>query len=673
MRQRTKQRISDRSFEAKQRAFHAIARMRSDGLSLKAAAIDEGTTPGTVRKHLPAALFRSKSGKWKAKKGDRYSRPLKLPGPQGYVTVRARGSAEAELASAYSVAVARRADLGPFIGKKAPWMGASHNTAHEQGCGPTPTTWQVVPIKMTPDIVGTDKPLTKDVFLRSHVVELDPKKPEVSSYREPKWPEYALVFDTETTLDPREQSFLFGFYRVCQLQGKNYRCVEEGILHADDLKPDYLKRIKNFACNNNSEVVNSDNDDNIHIYTRAHFVERIFFDAVRTRSLIVAFNAPWDISRLSVGYKTGRNRAWTLVLSERVSRKTGELEWNPERPCVRVTTKDSKSAFFSLTKPLRPEEWPAYQVGGKTRLVFRVLDLRTLEWALFNESYSLKTACKELHTQNQKFDHEPTGTVTIEELEYARQDVRCTVEVLNSLKEEMDRHPIKLHPDKSVSPASVGKAYLRAMGIKPPKTKFEVPDYIHGIAAQAYFGGRSEIKIRHTPVPVVLTDFSSQYPTVNALLGNWDVLIAERLSFVDATDEVRKFIERVTLDDCFEPNAWKQMKFFARVRPEGDVLPIRAEYNDDGVTKNIGINYLTSTEPVWLSGPDLIAAKLLSGKFPIIEMAIRMVPHGQQKRLKSTNLREMVQVDPHKRDLFCLIVEQKKRFTRSPMRRFPIS
>ncbi len=41
------------------------------------------------------------------------------------------------------------------------------------------------------------------------------------------------------------------------------------------------------------------------------------------------------------------------------------------------------------------------------------------------------------------------------------------------------------------------------------------------------------------------------------------------------------------------------MKFFARVRPEGDVLPIRAEYNDDGVTKNIGINYLTSTEPVW--------------------------------------------------------------------------
>ena len=57
---------------------------------------------------------------------------------------------------------------------------------------------------------------TKDVFFRSHVVELKPKTPLVSTYNEPLWPEYALVFDTETTLDPQRQSLLFGFYRVCQ-------------------------------------------------------------------------------------------------------------------------------------------------------------------------------------------------------------------------------------------------------------------------------------------------------------------------------------------------------------------------------------------------------------------------------------------------------------------------
>jgi hypothetical protein len=370
--------------------------------------------------------------------------------------------------------------------------------------------------------------------------------------------------------------------------------VEEGIFHADDLDPRHLDVIASYVRMSSAEVASSDYDEKIHVYSRSEFVEKVLFNAVRTRSLIVAFNAPWDISRLSVAHRVSRNRAWTLILSQRVSRKTGEVEPNPERPGIRVTSKDSKGAFFSLTKPVRPEEWPLYKVGDKKRLVFRVLDLRTLGWALFNESYSLKSACTVLKTQNQKLDHEPSGTVSLEELKYGRHDVRCTVDVLNSLKEEFDRHPIPLHPDKAISPASVGKAYLRAMGMVPLKEKFVVPDYIYGIAAQSYFGGRAECKIRNTPLPVVLTDFSSQYPSINSLLGNPDVLRAESLSFEDATDEVRLFVEQITRDNCFEQKFWKDMKFFARVRLNGHVVPVRAEYNDDGVTKNIGVNYFTS-------------------------------------------------------------------------------
>ncbi len=503
--------------------------------------------------------------------------------------------------------------------------------------------------------------ITKDVFFRSHVVEVKAKKKEINTYDEPKWPEYVLLFDTETTLDPQEQSLLFGFYRVCRLVGVCYECVEEGILHADHLEPRYLDIIGSYVRASKSEVISDEYDDNIHLYSRSEFVERLFFDAILTKSLIVAFNAPWDISRLSVGHKTAGNRGWTLVLSERVSRKTGEIEFNPERPCIRVTSKDSKSAFFSLTKPFRPEEWPLYKVGKKTRIVCRVLDLHTLGWALFNEQYSLKTACKELETKNQKWeDHDPSGTVTIEELEYGRQDVRCTVDVLNALKQEFDKHPIDLHPDKAVSPASVGKAYLKAMGIIPPKEKFAVSNRIHGIASQAYFGGRAECRIRNTPLPVVLTDFSSQYPTINSLLGNREVLIAESLSFEDATADVKTLVDKITLDDCFKPSYWKKMKFFARIRPDEDVLPVRAEYNDDGITKNIGVNYFTSEKPIWLSGPDIIASKLLAGKVPRIEKAIRMVAHGRQKGLKATSLRGMVAVDPRKQDLFQVMVEQKQ-------------
>src|ERR1019366_24112 len=207
---------------------------------------------------------------------------------------------------------------------------------------------------------------------------------------------------------------------------------------------------------------------------------------------------------------------------------------------------------------------------------------------------------------------------------------------------------------------SIGKAYLRAMNIVPPARKFSTSDEIQGIASQGYFGGRAECKIRNTPVPVVLTDFSSQYPTVNSLLGNPEVLVAESLSFEDATEEIRSLVENIELGDCFDQKVWKQFKFFALVKPEKDVMPVRAEFSDDGVTKNIAINYLSSAQPIWLSGPDVIQSKLLSGKAPHIAKAIRMIPHGQQKGLQPTNLRGMVTVDPRKEDLFCRMVEQKE-------------
>jgi len=164
---------------------------------------------------------------------------------------------------------------------------------------------------------------------------------------------------------------------------------------------------------------------------------------------------------------------------------------------------------------------------------------------------------------------------------------------------------------------------------------------------------------------VVLTDFSSQYPTINSLLGNPNILIADSLSFEDATEEVRAFVEQITLDNCFKQDCWKSMNFFARLRPDADVVPVRAEYNNEGITKNIGVNYFTSSEPVWLSGPDVIASKLQTGKIPNIEKAIRLVPHGQQKNLNATNLRGMVKADPRKDDLFRVMVEQKQVYKES--------
>jgi hypothetical protein len=116
----------------------------------------------------------------------------------------------------------------------------------------------------------------------------------------------------------------------------------------------------------------------------------------------------------------------------------------------------------------------------------RFLDLHTLAFALTDTSYTLENAIHEFGSKAEKMEHKPTGQITDKEIAYARQDVRATFGLLNALKREYDLHPIALPPDRAYSPASIGKAYLRAMGIEKPMDKFKnIPPRVHGIAMAA--------------------------------------------------------------------------------------------------------------------------------------------------------------------------------------------
>jgi hypothetical protein len=336
-------------------------------------------------------------------------------------------------------------------------------------------------------------------------------------------------------------------------------------------------------------------------------MQRVFWPTIKKKgALICGLNLPFDLSRLAVAWSRGDHNEWSLSMSQ----FPNGLE-NHYYPRVHINPIDSKKAFINLANPWKAEEW-------KHKAHF--LDLRTLAWALFNRSFSLKRLCAELGTEHQKINHEPTGEVTVEEIEYARQDGRCTVDALNSLKQEFDRHPIPLKPYNAYSPASVAKSYLDAMGIVRPDKKFKLRNKYQGIAMQAYYGGRSETRIRCTEVPVVPVDFTSEYPTCCALLGLFDVLTAESVTFEDDTENIRRMVERVSLDGCFDPAIWKEFKFFALVQPEDDILPVRTVY--DGVTQNIGNNYFTSETPLWFAGCDIIASVIRTKKAPRILKAV---------------------------------------------------
>jgi hypothetical protein len=181
-----------------------------------------------------------------------------------------------------------------------------------------------------------------------------------------------------------------------------------------------------------------------------------------------------------------------------------------------------------------------------------------------------------------------------------------------------------------------------------------------GVAMESYTGGRSEARIRNVELPVAPVDFTSEYPTVCVLMKLMQVLTAKDLEFEDATADVQKLLETITLKKCFDPNLWPDLRFFALVKPKGDVLPVRTMYN--GFTQNVGNNYLTDDKPIWVAGPDLINSAIQNhGKIPRIERALRLVPHGKQTGLRPVRLRGAVRIDARKDDLFRKVIEDRKR------------
>ena len=463
-----------------------------------------------------------------------------------------------------------------------------------------------------------------------------------------KWSDRVLILDCETTTD-QSQALLFGTFLYCRLQGNLYQPVLEGSFYADDLDDRSIAVLVDYCLANKLRPPLS----------RQQFIKQIFLRAIRAEALIVGFNLPFDLSRIAseACWTQRKGGAWSFTLNRFTDEDTGDLREDQYAPRLIIKPKDGKGAFFNLTKvaPVskkRPR-------GGRQYPPLRCLDLKTLIWALDSKSHSLDSACKSKGVPGKLSGHTPSGQVSVEEIEYNRQDVRATLGLLNTLRTEFDKHPINLNPDRAYSPASIAKAYLKEMGITPPKEKFAIPSEIQGIAMQAYFGGRAECRIRHTAVPVVHTDVRSEYPTVNTLLGLWPFLTAERLRFEDATEDVRRLLANLTLDQAFDPAFWRRLNFFALVRPSGDILPVRTKYNGD--TSNIGVNPLTSETPIYCAGPDVIAAKLLSGQSPEIIRATRVVAEGQQAGLEKVALRGMIDIDPKTDDFFKVVIEARER------------
>lgn len=486
-------------------------------------------------------------------------------------------------------------------------------------------------------------------------------------------PRFALVLDTETSTDA-SMRLHFGSYRYFRISWHEavplFTCVEEGIFYADDLAecdPEGLDVLRVYAQNARADV-DPGLPDKLWLRSETEFLSVLWEEAIKKRSLIVGFNLPFDLSRFAFDWgessTPGFPGGFSLALWQRTDGKAeGE---NKYRPRLVVKSIDSKRALkgFSST---RETDWiDRIAVDGTPpRLVYshrgHLLDLRTLVYALTDKGHSLASACTAFGVEHGKEDTEEHGLITPTYIDYNRADVRATAELLEKVLTEYYRHPIDLQPTKAYSPASIGKAYLRAFGVTPIlERQQDFALHVLGQAMEAYYGGRAECRIRHQEVPVVHLDFLSMYPTVNALMDLWSFHIAERIHVDEATDETRALVDEVGLGACLDRGLWPHLATLVKVRPDCDVLPVRARYDEAREGWQIGVNPLTG-DPRWHTLADVIGSKLLTRRAPEVLEAIALRPEGMMPGLLSLKLRGEVEIDPYMDDPFRLVIETRQR------------
>jgi len=484
-----------------------------------------------------------------------------------------------------------------------------------------------------------------------------------------KLPEAMLVFDTETRVDAT-QRLIFGSYRFIV----NGECLDENLFCADDLPREDRRLLEQYAATHAQTV--GESRRKLRCLSRQEFAERLFLYAYRARALLVGFNLPFDLSRIAYDFTSARGRfkgGFSLGLWL-YRDKTGFQRANQFRPRVCIKHIDSKRALKGFTARNSPDGIDLIPEGSATGkaeqgYIFRghVLDLRTLAFALTDRGPSLDSACVAFGVEHGKQRAESHGVVTEEYIDYNRRDVLATAELAVKLLEEYDKHPITLQATKAYSPASIGKAYLRAMGIKPIlERQPDFPKKYLGFAQSAFFGGRTSAHIRKILVPVVYTDFLSMYPTVNSLMDLWSFVTARKIEVVEHCQaQIEAFLRKLTPKNLFEPATWKSLTAFVKIIPDGDILPSRAKYSSESNDWQVAVNHLYSkdNEALWFSLPDAVASVLLTGRVPKIVDAFVIQPHGTLKGLETTKLRGAVKIDPTSQDFFRVVIEERKRLS----------
>jgi hypothetical protein len=435
-----------------------------------------------------------------------------------------------------------------------------------------------------------------------------------------------LVIDTECLSDNPSQALRFGSFSIL----RDGNIIEKiGLFYNSNiLTKSELKELEKYCIKNPITK----------LYTLEQFIENIFYvETLTFNTPVIFFNAAFDISRISIGYVPARKNmrgGFVFILSK-------------QRKFPRIRIKKLNGSAHII-------EFERTQYSRKKGFFIDTMVLSQI--MTDSKSISLKKACERYNKFHKKLDVDGYDKINETFLDYAIGDILATGELFIRLKEEYDRFELDLPIHKVFSSASIGKGALTHLGIFPNS---DLKADTYGKVLAAYFGGRCQVGIRHTPTLVTVLDFVSLYPSLNILLKFFDMMTSEHIEVQDDTANVKKLLDSInTIDDLRNPEIWKSFCVVCEILPEKDILPIRGKFDNENFS--VAVSSVSSKETMYYGLPSIISSKLLTGRTPEIKSALRFTGKGKQSTLKTAQILG-VKINPVSEDLFKFLAEERQR------------
>ena len=452
---------------------------------------------------------------------------------------------------------------------------------------------------------------------------------------------WSLTFDTELTYDDAQQLRL-GSYQVRDGE----RLHEAGFFVDPMSLSEQDRRVIDEYTHARGYVVRE----------IADFLEAVFYRVlVEWGGVCIGFNLPLDLSRLAIDHATAKSPDYRGGFTFR-------LYPGDRRPRLQIRHLNSTEAFIRFTYPPKQTTPRGMRKRGRrvphTRGTF--VDVHTAAAALLEHKGDLRSLAKLLRTPTQKGEADfEDPAITPDFLDYAMTDSQVTWECYADLSGRYAALHLEPQLSRIWSAASLGKATLRSMGVRPwQDCQRRFARQRIGQLMASYYGGRSEVRIRRQVTRTLYADFLSMYPTVCSLMGLWRYIVAEGIEPYDATSEVHGLLASISVSDLQDPASWRRLTTIVELESDGQPFPVRAKY--DGKAYTIGLNHLTTDgQRMWYTLADVIVAVVLDGRVPRIRRAIGFRAGPPQADLQPVDLmgNPAYRVDPATEDVFRRLIE----------------